>query len=125
MIAEIFVPGIPKNANASRQWARFAAARERKIYREKAADCAQPTIEAGWVPSPFTTIYARHVSPVRRRRDPLGLAERLKPIMDGFVDAGLIPDDDEQHIYVRLERSVKGTVAGIALTLVQEAPDGR
>lgn len=121
MIAQLFVPGIPRNANASRQWARYAAARERKQFRNDTADLArEQLITSGWEPSAFTTIWARHVSPVRRRRDPLGLAERLKGIVDGLVDANVIPDDDEEHIEVRLMRSVKGAVAGIQLTLAQK-----
>lgn len=121
MIAQIFIEGIPKNSNARSQWARFAAARDRKFYRQRAADTARTLVDvAGWVPANFTTITARHVSPVKRRRDPLGLAERLKGPIDGLVDAGLIPDDDEEHITVRLERSIRGPIAGIQLTLIQE-----
>ena len=121
MIARIFVTGIPKNSNARSQWARFAAARDRKTYRTRAAALGRTLVEDhGWEPAPFTTITARHVSPVSRRRDPLGLAERLKGPSDGLVDAGAIPDDDEKHIQIRLARSIRGIPAGIELTIVQE-----
>lgn len=123
MIAQLFVPGIPKNANARSQWARFAANSERQKFRAATATAARTFLEYhNWEAAAFTTITARHVSPVRRRRDPLGLAERLKPLMDGLVDAGVIPDDDEEHIAVRLSRSVRGPIAGIELTIVQETP---
>jgi len=123
MIATIFIPGTPKNANASRQWARFASAKDRKKFRTLSAEIAdQCLIPNGWKPAAFTTIAARQVSPVKRRRDPLGLAERLKGIVDGLVDAGVIPDDDEEHIEVRLMRSVKGATPGIQLTITQQEP---
>lgn len=121
MIARIFVAGIPKNANASRQWARFASARDRKDFRGRTAALGRTLVkEHGWEPAEFTTITARHVSPVMRRRDPLGLAERLKGPLDGLVDAGVIPDDDEKHIQIRLARSIRGIPAGIELTIAQE-----
>lgn len=123
MIAQLFIPGIPKNSNAKSQWARFASARDRKLYRQRAAEAGRTLVEDhGWIPAGFTTITARHVSPVKRRRDPLGLAERCKGLMDGLVDAGLIPDDDEEHIAIRLARSIRGPIAGIQLTLAQEQP---
>jgi hypothetical protein len=33
----------------------------------------------------------------RRRRDQLSIAPTLKPLVDGLVDYGLIPDDDTTH----------------------------
>lgn len=126
MIAQLFIEGLPKNANARRQWARFASARDRKAFRTRTAEVARQLIdEMGWEPVAFTTIVARHVSPVRRRRDPLGLAERLKGPIDGLVDAGVIPDDDELHIDVKLARSIRGKTAGIQLTLIQEPNHAR
>lgn len=34
----------------------------------------------------------------RRRRDPANYHPTLKPIIDGLVDYGLLPDDDHQHL---------------------------
>lgn len=33
-----------------------------------------------------------------RRRDPLNWADTVKPVIDGFVDGGLLPDDDRHHL---------------------------
>lgn len=118
----IFIPGIPKNSNASSQWARYAASRDRKTFRQRTAEIAA---QADWQQIPFTIVTARHVSPVKRRRDPTGLAERLKGILDGLVDAGLLPDDDEDHIEVVLARSIRGPQAGIQITLERPASDNR
>ncbi|QHO91050.1 hypothetical protein CWT12_06560 [Actinomyces sp. 432] len=36
--------------------------------------------------------------PDRRRRDTHNLMATAKPIVDGLVDAGLLPDDDARHL---------------------------
>ena len=36
--------------------------------------------------------------PDRRRRDEDNACSRCKPLLDGIVDAGLIPDDDKYHL---------------------------
>lgn len=33
----------------------------------------------------------------KRRRDQLSIAPTLKPLVDGLVDAGVLPDDDSEH----------------------------
>ena len=120
MILNLFIPGSPKNANARSQWAKHTANRDRQKFRALASNLGQSVLDAGdWTPRPFTHIIARRISPVRRRRDPTGLAEQLKGILDGLVDAGVIPDDDEDHISLTLAHSRKGTEAGIDLTLFE------
>lgn len=113
----IFVPGVPRNANArgEAKYNRWDKAKFRKRSRDIGAAIA-------WGPHPFIVMTAQHVSPVRRRRDPLGLAERLKGVVDGFVDSGLLIDDDEDHLEVHLAHSVKGQPAGLLLTFT---PKGR
>jgi hypothetical protein len=120
MILHLFIPGSPKNANARSQWAKHATNRDRQKFRLAAAHAGRKIIDAGdWTALPFTQILARRISPVRRRRDPTGLAEQLKGILDGLVDAGIIPDDDEDHISLHLLHSRKGPEAGIDLTLFE------
>ena len=120
MILHLFIPGVPKNSNARSQWACYASNRDRQNFRKLAAQIAAVSVEGvPWYPPEMMMIIARHVSPVKRRRDPSGLAERLKGILDGLVDANVIPDDDEDHIEITLGRSRKGPVAGISLTLYE------
>lgn len=38
------------------------------------------------------------LAPDRRRRDPDGLATACKPVLDGLVDAGWMPDDSWHHV---------------------------
>lgn len=117
----LFVPGVPTNTNrgghAAR--ARWGEIKERADYREAWA-LAGRTYGKRWRPADRTRLTARQVQIKRYinvRRDPLGLAERLKGPVDGLVDAGLIPDDDERHIEVVLAPAVVGDVAGIEITL--------
>ena len=115
----LFIPGVPSNSNRPGQWRKFSANSERQKFRRRAAQIAE-TDGADWTPLDFTIITARQVQIPRYlnvRRDPTGLAERLKGPIDGLVDAGLIPDDDEKHIEVRLARCIAGEQAGIQLTL--------
>lgn len=111
----IFIPGVPRNANAGGQqkFNRWDKAKFRAKAKKLAEEAVLPD---GWPPE-FIRITAKQISPVRRRRDPTGLAERLKGILDGLVDGGLLIDDDEDHIEVLLAHSEKGTAAGIMLTL--------
>lgn len=124
----LFIPGVPQNANASGHWAsgKYRAVNDRAKFRKLSAAIAAPLAEGREAWS-FTRITARHVSDVNRRRDPLGLAERLKGVVDGLVDAGLIPDDDEKHIEIVLAPAIvaKSATRGIQLTLepaTQETP---
>lgn len=114
----VFIPGTPKNSNASNQWARMATARDRKKFRTLTASIAGQLTWPEGVP-PFVRVRARQISTVNRRRDPGGLAERLKPLLDGLVDSGLLEDDNEDRIELVLERSEvrKGHPHGIELTL--------
>lgn len=113
----IFIPGVPRNANAPGE-AKYNRWDKQK-FRKRARDLGHEILSdnPNWVTPGFTRVTARQVSPVRRRRDPTGLAERLKGILDGLVDAGVLPDDDEDHIEVILAHSIKGPTAGIELTL--------
>ena len=109
----LFVAGVPLNANARGEW---NIIKDRAHFKE-AWWLAGLEQKRRWRPAEHTTVTARHIVTVRRRRDPTGLAERLKGPLDGLVAAGLLPDDDEDHITIILSRSVKGDVAGIELTL--------
>lgn len=117
----IFVAGVPSNTNrgghAAR--ARWAEINERKQFRE-AWRLAGLEVRRRWKPADRTRLSARQIQVQRYiniRRDPLGLAERLKGPVDGLVDAGLLPDDDEKHIEVVLARAAVGPVAGIEIRL--------
>lgn len=119
----LFIPGNPKNANSPTQH-RMATARDRKKFRTLAAKVAGEFHWPGGAVPAFVRITARQVSPVNRRRDPGGVAERLKPLLDGVVDSGLLVDDNEDLIQLVIARSlvVKGHPPGIELVLEEADP---
>jgi hypothetical protein len=101
----LYVPGVPENANARTGW--VGAMRNRSRFRELTAKLAREEHEATpYPPKPFTLVTVRQTSNVRRKRDPGGVAEKVKPLLDGLVDAGWLPDDDEDHIELRIGRTV-------------------
>jgi crossover junction endodeoxyribonuclease RusA len=58
---------------------RLAAADDKSKY-----GCAHLTVTIGW--------------PDKRRRDAHNIFPTIKALIDGMVDAGLLPDDDDKHL---------------------------
>jgi hypothetical protein len=74
--------------------AKAAAARK---YRQEAKDAVLAQgIESG--PWETATLQAMFFFSVNRRRDGVNHNQMLKPAQDGVVDAGLIVDDDHEHL---------------------------
>lgn len=115
----LFIPGTPKNSNASRQWARMATARDRKKFRTLTRQIAEEHYEPHGAFTHFVRVTAKQIANVNRARDPGGLAERLKPLLDGLVDALLLIDDNEDRIELVLAHSqvIKDHQPGIELTI--------
>ncbi|MGV9383578.1 hypothetical protein ACWDRB_47730 [Nonomuraea sp. NPDC003707] len=71
--------------------------------------------------------------PDRRRRDPANLYPSWKAVVDGVVDAGVLPDDDSKHLdgpYMELSETVhpKGRLVLYVYELTDAPPapsDGR
>lgn len=83
----------PLRLNGSRR-GHYAHARNVKAFRHRAAWLAR---EAR-IPSLERIAVELHYAPKdRRRRDPMNLVATLKPVEDGIVDAGVIPDDTPQY----------------------------
>lgn len=59
--------------------------------------------------------------PDRRRRDIVNMMQSQKPAIDGVVSAGLIPDDDWQHLVIgKVTVWVDKPEAGVVLTFTRE-----
>ena len=105
MTYELELPNLPTwNANSRGHWSQRASevAAWRMVAKQAANRAGIPALDVVFVELTMTPSD-------RRRRDPDNLAGALKPILDGLVDAGVIPDDSWQH------------VAGVALSI--EKPD--
>ena len=75
----------------------FARAAATKKYRREAREAAEAEgIESG--PWERATIAATFYHKTKRRRDDVNALAMLKPAYDGIVDAGLIVDDDSEHL---------------------------
>jgi hypothetical protein len=97
--ATFTLSGIPPNENANRRMgSRFKLARVRKQWRDDATTAALGARRPGhpWDRADLTVIF-RYTT--KRRRDPLGILEACKPLLDGAVDAGLITDDSTDVIH--------------------------
>jgi crossover junction endodeoxyribonuclease RusA len=82
--------------NARSHWTnthrQIQALRARGAYVARGANPPMPHFDKATV-----CVYLRF--PDRRRRDIQNYHKTLKALIDGFVDAGLLPDDDSTHLY--------------------------
>jgi crossover junction endodeoxyribonuclease RusA len=86
----------PNNPGGSRG-GRFARAAASKRYRRLAKEAVLSSqIETGpWLRA---TVQATFCHKQRRRRDDVNHLGMLKPAYDGVVEAGLLIDDDSEHL---------------------------
>ena len=97
------LPDLPTwNANSRGSWHQRAPTV--KAWRMVAKQAANA---AGIPPLDVVFVELEMTPADMRRRDPDNLAGALKPVMDGIVDAGVIPDDSWEH------------VAGVALSIAR------
>lgn len=107
-------------ANGRVHW-RVRAARTR-YWRSIALLHARSLLATGtWHRLDQARIEIRLDWPDQRRRDPANWAPTAKAIVDGLVDAGLIPDDDHRHLIGPDLRRGLGPHA-IHLTITDLAP---
>ncbi|MGW1275532.1 hypothetical protein ACWD4V_01055 [Streptomyces tsukubensis] len=69
--------------------------------------------------------YVLHPRPITRRRDPGNWAPSAKAYIDGLVDAGVLPDDDADHLtgpYPVLGGPVPSGGARMSLVVVELEP---
>ncbi|MER5301345.1 hypothetical protein ABT039_17985 [Streptomyces lasiicapitis] len=68
--------------------------------------------------------YVLHPRPIKRKRDPGNWAPTAKAYVDGLVDAGLLPDDNSDHLlgpYPEMAPPVTTGGARISLVIVEIA----
>lgn len=83
----------PLSLNGREHW-RVKAKRVKEI---RDATCV--LAKAAGIPRLSRIIVELHYAPRdQRRRDPLNLVATLKPIEDGIVDAGIVPDDTPEWV---------------------------
>lgn len=88
----ILSPNCPVGTFRQRMMKAAATKKQRKIARESAEDAIRG--ERWEKASLKATFYHK----TQRRRDALNSLSMLKGAVDGVIDAGLLPDDDSQHL---------------------------
>lgn len=76
---------------------------------------ARSALARGLTPFERVTVELLYYPGDARTRDPDNIAATLKPVLDGLVDAGVIPDDKAAHVLRTSQRIV----------LRQDDPHGR
>lgn len=107
-----------------RQTAAVSRLREQAYYLARSLKNSGTTIEHP------THCVAMLAFPTSRRRDSANFQGALKPIIDGIVSAGLLPDDDILHLVgpdVRIDPATRTSpgVVHIELKFTPLAPDAR
>jgi hypothetical protein len=91
---ELFVPKPDEWINSNQRLHRMVKANRVKSWRSAAARAVE-----GWEPFDSPVRIEAHIyKPRRGRYDPNNLATTTKACVDGFVDAGLLADDDWNHV---------------------------
>lgn len=97
-----------KKAERTRYWRQLAAVCVHAAQVEQLTGRVHITVTFAW--------------PDRRRRDVGNLAPTVKAIVDGLVDGGLLPDDDDKHVLGPDIRRVLGHE--FTVQVMVEAVDG-
>ena len=81
------------NLNDRNHWSKAASKRRtiRQLAEQTARFSHAPSLERA-------RLVVEIAFPDRRRRDPHNYMATVKPIVDGLVDAGVLPDDDAKHL---------------------------
>lgn len=107
----------PLSLNGREHW-RIKAKRVKEL-----RDTACLLVKAAGVPKLQRIRVELHYAPRdKRRRDPLNLVATLKPIEDGIVDAGIVPDDTPEFVTPTMPviDAPTGKQTGLLYVLIRE-----
>ena len=100
-VVTVRVPGRPPGGNALHRQGFWRVRKDREEWRAVAAMAARLAMGAGFGPPiARAEVAVEWRCRTRRRRDFDNLVAGLKPLLDGLVDAGVIQDDDSEHLAV-------------------------
>lgn len=116
----LVIPGHPDNDNERRKW-HWAQRSSRDTGWKSAAFWSTRAQMPSGAPWDLVDIEVVFVKPTRAARDPDNVVGAAKPVIDGLVGAGLIPDDSDRHVrwvcgrtaYEKGTREVRVTVTQV------------
>jgi hypothetical protein len=128
-VTQTLTPTIPRRLVLSSNDRRHYHA-TRRIVAELRALAAYTARALELRPMDSAIVFVAVAYPDRKRRDTPNLWPTIKPLLDGIVtDAGILPDDDDQHLplltFRRSRRSCPTGHVVVELTLIDAPePDG-
>jgi len=90
----ILSPNCPIGSFRGRMMRASAAKKQKRIARESAEDAMRGE---RWEKASYKAVFYHKTS---RRRDDVNHLAMLKSAIDGVIEAGLLPDDDRNHLRV-------------------------
>lgn len=119
------LPPADLSPNARLHWA--AKARATRSARKSAWYWFRRFLPLGWVPVPIRLEVRYHCPRSAhgyRPRDVMNAIAALKPMVDGMVDAGVVPDDSAKWVEwggFALDREKNGDEPGVHVTVVPQS----
>jgi hypothetical protein len=97
------LPGHPENDNQRRRWHWSQRSEHDAQWKQDshwASLSAKQDAESVGVPFPLHRVDVRYtfIKPTRRAQDTDNAGSSTKPILDGIVSAGVIPDDTDKYV---------------------------
>lgn len=110
---------------------KFLSPNARVHWSKKHSESSAARSEAGWLakdkwrdhtaPMLYAIIDYEFTIPVSRRRDQDNLIAACKPWQDGLVDAGVLVQDDTEHLKLGSVSIVKGPRGSTKITVIEVA----
>lgn len=91
----ILSPNCPIGSFRGRMMRAAAAKRQKRLAKASAEDAMRDA--PGWARASYRAVFYCKTA---RRRDDVNHLAMLKAAVDGVVEAGLVPDDDREHLRV-------------------------
>lgn len=94
------LPGHPANDNVRRKWHWSKRNKEDDQWKQDAQRVCLDAINRARVHTPWerVTVTYQFIKPTKARMDTDNAGGATKPILDGIVNAGLIPDDSGEYV---------------------------
>lgn len=91
----ILSPNCPVGSFRGRMMRAAAAKKQKRLAKASAEDAMRDS--PGWLRASYKAVFWHKTA---RRRDDVNHLAMLKSAVDGVIEAGLLPDDDREHLRV-------------------------